>query len=85
MATSNVSALKFCVKVCKSRTETFQMSREAFRKHSLSWTAVFEWLSCFKAGKCKLKLMSVQGNQAPAKRQKMFKKFEKSSTKIIAK
>jgi hypothetical protein len=26
------------------------MLREAFGKHSLSWTAVFEWHTCFKAG-----------------------------------
>jgi hypothetical protein len=32
-----------------------------------------------------LKMMNVQGNQAPAKRQKMLRKFENSSTKAIAK
>jgi hypothetical protein len=26
------------------------MLREAFGDHSLSWTVVFEWHSCFKAG-----------------------------------
>jgi hypothetical protein len=29
-------------------------------------------------------MTNVQGNQAPAKRQKMLKKFENSSTKTIA-
>jgi hypothetical protein len=32
---------------------------------------------------CQLKMTNVQGNQAPAKRQKMQKKFEDSSTKAV--
>jgi hypothetical protein len=27
------------------------MLREAFREHSLSWSVLFEWHSCFKAGR----------------------------------
>jgi hypothetical protein len=42
--------VKICVKLSKSSTETLEMLREAFGKHSLSWTAVFEWHTCFKAG-----------------------------------
>jgi hypothetical protein len=33
---------------------------------------------------CQLKMTNVQGDQAPAKRQKMLKKFDNSSTKIGA-
>jgi hypothetical protein len=44
------ACIKFCVKLGKSATETLEMLCEAFRKHSLSLTAVFEWHSCFKAG-----------------------------------
>jgi hypothetical protein len=55
--------IKFCVKLGKSATETLEMLCESFGGHSLSWTAVFGWHSCFKAGR-----MSVQGDQAPAKR-----------------
>jgi hypothetical protein len=40
--------IKFCVKLSKSATKTLEMICEAFGKHSLSWTAVFEWHSCFK-------------------------------------
>jgi hypothetical protein len=43
--------IKFCVKLGKSATETFQMLREDFGEHSLSQTAVFEWHSRFKAGR----------------------------------
>jgi hypothetical protein len=43
--------IKFCVKLGKSTTETLEMLREDFGEHSLSQTAVFEWHSCFKAGR----------------------------------
>jgi hypothetical protein len=42
--------IKFCVKLGKSTTKTLEMFHEAFGEHSLSWTVVFEWHSCFKAG-----------------------------------
>jgi hypothetical protein len=42
---------KFCVKLGKSDTETLEIIREAFGEHSLSWAAVFEWHSCFKASR----------------------------------
>jgi hypothetical protein len=41
--------IKFYLKLSKSATETLEMLREAFGKHSLSQTAVFEWHSRFKA------------------------------------
>jgi hypothetical protein len=42
--------IKFCVKLSKSVTKTLEMLREAFVEHSLSWTGVFDWHSCFKDG-----------------------------------
>jgi hypothetical protein len=47
--------IKFCVKLGTSAIETLEMLREAFGKHSLSWTAVFEWHSRFKAGRVSVK------------------------------
>jgi hypothetical protein len=41
--------IKICVKLSKFTTEPTKMLREAFGAHSLSWTAAFEWHSCFKA------------------------------------
>jgi hypothetical protein len=61
------------VKLGKSATEILEMLREAFGEHSLSQTADFDWHSCFKAAECQLKMINVQGDQAPTKRQKMLK------------
>jgi hypothetical protein len=71
------------VKLGKFINETHEMLHEAFGEHSLGWTAVFEWHSLFKAG-CQLKMTRVQGDQAPAKRQKMWKKCENPSMKTDA-
>jgi hypothetical protein len=54
--------IKFCVKLSKSATEAFEMPFEAFGKHSLSQIAVSEW-----PVKCQLRMISIQGNQAPGK------------------
>jgi hypothetical protein len=43
--------IMFYVKFGKSATETLEMLHEAFGGHSLSWTAVFELHSRFKAGR----------------------------------
>jgi hypothetical protein len=56
--TPHCEHVTFCVKLGKSATETPEMLCETFGKHSLSWTAVFEWHSHFKAGQ-----MSVEYNK----------------------
>jgi hypothetical protein len=45
---------KFCVKLGKSAIENLEVLCEAFGEHSLSRTAVFEWISRFKAGRVSL-------------------------------
>jgi hypothetical protein len=46
---SNMSAIKLCMKLGKSTTETLEKLREAFGEYSLSRTEVSEWHSRFKA------------------------------------
>jgi hypothetical protein len=78
----NCVYIKFCVKLGKSATEILEMLHVAFGEYPLSRIAVFGWHSRFKSGQ--LKMTNVQGDQAPAKRQKMLKKFENSSTITVA-
>jgi hypothetical protein len=66
--------IKFCVKLGKFAVETLEMLHETFGEHTLTRTAVFEWHSRFKAGRVSLEMTKVQGDQAPAKRQKLLKK-----------
>ena len=44
-------AIKFCVKLNKSATETFASLTEAYGDATLSRTMVFKWHKAFKAGR----------------------------------
>jgi hypothetical protein len=59
------------------------MLHEAFGEQSLSRTAVLNGIHISRPVKCQLKMKNVQGDHAPAKRQKMLKKFENLSKKTI--
>jgi transposase len=45
------ATIKFCVKLKKRATETFEMLRNAYGEESLSRTTVFEWHKMFKEGR----------------------------------
>jgi hypothetical protein len=59
--------IKFSVKLSKSAVKTLEILREAFEKHSLSQTAVFNGIHVSRLIKCHLKMSNVQANQVPAK------------------
>jgi hypothetical protein len=65
------ACIKFCVKLGKSAIETLRL----FAEHSLSRTAVLNGIHVSRPVGCQLKMANVQGDQAPAKRQKMLTKF----------
>jgi hypothetical protein len=76
--------IKFCVKLGKCTTKTSEMLHEAFGEHSLSWTAILNGIHVSRPVECQLKMMKIQGDQEPTKRQKMLTKFENSSMKTVA-
>jgi hypothetical protein len=78
------ACIKFCVKVGKSDTETLEMFSEAFGEHSLSEQWFLNGIHVSRLVECQLKMTNVQDDQAPAKGQKMLKKFENSSMKTVA-
>jgi hypothetical protein len=45
------AAIKFCVKLKKTATETFGMLKSAYGEECLSRTNVFEWHKRFKEGR----------------------------------
>jgi hypothetical protein len=59
--------IKFCMKLSKSATKTLEMLREAFGEHSLSWFAVFEWHSRFKAGQASVENDKYSGLRSTSK------------------
>jgi hypothetical protein len=44
------AAIKFCVKLKKTATETFEMLKSAYGEECLSRTSVFEFYKRFKEG-----------------------------------
>jgi hypothetical protein len=66
------------VKLGKSATGTTEMFCEAFGEEQL-----LNGIHVSRSVKCQLKMTNVQGGQAPAKQQKMLKKFENSSTETV--
>jgi hypothetical protein len=76
--------IKFCVKLSKSTTEILEMLCVAFGEHSLSWTAVFEWHSSFKAGRVSVEDDKRSGQPTTNKMTENVDKFENSSRKTVA-
>jgi hypothetical protein len=48
-------------------TETLEMLCKAFREHSLCWTQFLNGIHISRLVECQLKMMNIQGDQAPAK------------------
>jgi hypothetical protein len=70
--------IKFCVKLGKTAIETLEMLRRAFGEHSLSRTAVFEWLSSFKAGQVSAKDDEGSGRPSISKTTENFEKISRT-------
>jgi hypothetical protein len=65
--------IRFCVKLGKSTAKTLEMLREAFGEHFLSLQRFLNGIHISRPVKCQLKMTNVQGDQAPAKQQKMLR------------
>jgi hypothetical protein len=76
--------IKFCMKLDKSPTETLEMLHEGFGEHSLVRLLFLNGIHVSRLVECWLNMTNIQGDQAPAKRWIMLKKFENLSTKTIA-
>jgi hypothetical protein len=70
------------MKFVKSATETLETLCKAFGEHSAG-RQFFNGIHVSRPAECQLKMTNVQGGQAPAKQQKMFKKSNNSYPKTI--
>ena len=66
-------AIKFCVKLNKSATETFSSLTEAYGDATLSRTMVFRWHKAFKEAEEMLKTTLVLEEQSRQQMIKMWK------------
>jgi hypothetical protein len=72
--------IKSCMKLGKCATGSFE-TLEASGDYSQRFSGDIHVSSPVE---CQMKMTKVQGDNAPAKRQKMLKEFENSSTKTVA-
>jgi len=66
-------AIKFCVKLNKSATETFASLTEAYGDATLSRTMVFKWHRAFKEGRENFETTLVLEDQSRQQMIKMWK------------
>jgi hypothetical protein len=76
--------IKFCVKLDKSAAETLELLREAFGEYFLNRRAALSGIHISRPVECHLRMTNVQGDETPAKQQKMMKSFQNSFTKTVA-
>jgi hypothetical protein len=53
-----------------------EMLHDTFGEHSLSWTVVFEWHSCFKAGEFSVEDGERSGRSSTSKMTENVEKFQ---------
>ena len=49
--------IKFCFKIGKTATETYQLLQQAYGEDEMGRTQVFDWFRLFKEGRSKTKVM----------------------------
>jgi transposase len=71
------AAIKFCVKLKKTATETFEMLKSAYSEEYLSRTGVFEWHKRFKEGGESLQDNEWKGRPSPSRIEESTKVIQK--------
>ena len=76
--------VKFCVKLGKSATETYDLLKKVYDDECLSRTQVFEWFKRFKEGREEIGDDQRPGRPAHQKQMLTSKKLVKLFNKIVA-
>jgi transposase len=71
------AAIKFCVKLKKTATETFEMLKRAYGKECLSRTSVFQWHKRFKEGRESLQDDDWKGRPSTSRTEESVKVIQK--------
>jgi transposase len=85
-----IAAIKFCVKLKKTATETFELLKSVNGEECLSRTSVFEWHIRFKAGRESLQDVERKGRPSTSRTeesteviQKCLAEDRKSSVRML--
>jgi hypothetical protein len=75
--------VKFCVKVGKSVSLTFEMLKIAFGEEAMCRTQTYEWWKRFKEGRTSVDDNPRSGRPSTSKVMTMLQKFVNSSVQIV--
>ena len=75
--------IKFCVRLGKTGSETFEMLKQAFGDSSMSRSRTFEWFGRFKNGRTLTANDDRLGRPSTAKPPQKLKRYGRLSTRII--
>ena len=75
--------IKFCVRVGKTGSETFEMLKQAFGDSCMSRSRTFEWFERFKNGRIRLLMMIDQVGQARQQPPQKWNRYGRLPTRIV--
>ena len=75
--------IKFCVRLGKTGSETFEMVKQAFGDSCMSRSRTFEWFGRFKHGRIRLLMIINQVDQARQQPPQKWNRYGGLSTRIV--
>jgi len=75
--------IKFCVRLGKTRSETFEMLKQAFGDSCMSRSRTFEWFGRFKNGRTSTANDDRSGRPSTATTPQMWNRYGRLSTRIV--
>jgi len=66
--------IKFCFKIGKTATETYQLLQQVYGEDAMGRTQVFDWVRRFKEGRTSVESDSLSGRQSTSRNEEMIAK-----------
>ena len=73
-STEQCICIKFCFKIRKTATETYQLLRQAYGEDAMGRTQVFDWFRQFKEGRTSVESNSRSGRPSTSRNEEMIAK-----------
>ena len=70
--------IKFCFKIRKTATETYQLLQQAYSEDAMGRTQVFDWFGRFKEGRTSVESDPRSGRPSTSRNEEMITKVRKS-------
>ena len=68
------TCIKFCSKIGKTSTETYQLLQQAYGEDAMGYTQVFDWFHRFKEGRTSIESDPLLGRLSTSRNEEMIAK-----------